>query len=29
VLKSGVNIGKPCNSVISIDGSQLCKRHTH
>jgi hypothetical protein len=29
VLKTGVNIGKPCNSVISIDGSQLCKRHSH
>lgn len=29
VLKTGINIGKPCNSVISIDGSQLCKRHSH
>ena len=28
-LKSGVNIGKPCNSIISIDGSQFCKRHSH
>ena len=29
ILKSGVNIGKPCNSIISIDGSQFCKRHSH
>ena len=29
VLKSGTNKGKPCNSFISIDGSQFCKRHTH
>ena len=29
ILKSGVNVGKPCNSVISIDGSQFCKRHSH
>lgn len=28
ILKSGVNVGKPCNSVISIDGSQYCKRHS-
>lgn len=28
VLKSGTNKGKPCNSFISIDGSQFCKRHT-
>ena len=29
ILKSGINVGKPCNSVISIDGSQFCKRHSH
>jgi hypothetical protein len=29
ILKSGVNVGKPCNSFISIDGSQFCKRHSH
>ena len=29
ILKSGTNIGKPCNSFISIDGSQFCKRHSH
>lgn len=29
ILKSGTNVGKPCNSVISIDGSQFCKRHSH
>jgi hypothetical protein len=29
ILKSGTNIGKPCNSVISIDGSQFCKKHSH
>lgn len=29
ILKSGTNKGKPCNSFISIDGSQFCKRHTH
>lgn len=29
ILKSGVNIGKSCNSIISIDGSQFCKRHSH
>lgn len=29
ILKSGVNVGKPCNSVISIDDSQFCKRHSH
>jgi hypothetical protein len=29
ILKSGVNVGKPCNSCISIDGSQFCKRHLH
>jgi hypothetical protein len=28
ILKSGSNIGKPCNSIISIDGSQFCKRHS-
>ena len=28
VLKSGTNKGKPCNSIISIDGSQFCKRHS-
>ena len=28
ILKSGTNVGKPCNSVISIDGSQFCKRHS-
>jgi hypothetical protein len=28
VLKSGKNIGKPCNSIISIDGSTFCKRHS-
>ena len=29
ILKSGINVGKPCNSFISIDGSQFCKRHSH
>ena len=29
ILNSGINVGKPCNSVISIDGSQFCKRHSH
>ena len=29
ILKSGVNVGKPCNSFIYIDGSQFCKRHSH
>jgi hypothetical protein len=29
ILKSGTNVGKPCNSLISIDGSQFCKRHSH
>jgi hypothetical protein len=29
ILKSGTNVGKPCNSFISIDGSQFCKRHSH
>lgn len=29
ILKSGINFGKPCNSFISIDGSQFCKRHSH
>jgi hypothetical protein len=28
ILKSGVNVGKPCNSIISIDGAQYCKRHS-
>jgi len=28
ILKSGANSGKPCNSIISIDGSQFCKRHS-
>jgi hypothetical protein len=28
ILKSGKNIGKPCNSIISIDGSIFCKRHS-
>jgi hypothetical protein len=28
LLKSGTNKGKPCNSIISIDGSQFCKRHS-
>ena len=28
ILKSGVNHGKPCNSIITINGSQYCKRHT-
>jgi hypothetical protein len=28
ILKSGVNTGKPCNSIISIDGSHFCKRHS-
>jgi hypothetical protein len=27
ILKSGANSGKPCNSIISIDGSNFCKRH--
>ena len=29
ILKSGTNVGKPCNILISIDGSQFCKRHSH
>ena len=29
VLKSGINVGKPCSSFISTDGSQFCKRHSH
>ena len=29
IIKNGTNIGKPCNSLISIDGSQFCKRHSH
>lgn len=28
ILKSGKNVGKPCNSIISIDGSIFCKRHS-
>ena len=28
ILKSGKNAGKPCNIIISIDGSNFCKRHT-
>lgn len=28
VLKSGKNIGNPCNSIISMDGSIFCKRHS-
>ena len=28
ILKSGKNNGKPCNSIISIDGSIFCKRHS-
>jgi len=28
ILKSGKNIGNPCNSIISIDGSIFCKRHS-
>ena len=28
LLKSGKNVGKPCNSIISVDGSTFCKRHS-
>ena len=28
VLKSGKNVGKPCNSIISVYGSTFCKRHS-